>query len=176
MDSSIFIALIIIGLAILIFVPVSLINRRDRNRRQIRQRTIIQQIANDNKLNITQQDVWNDQLLGMDDQNKLIVYCDLEAINPSANIIHFSEVDSAAVVKNTERIQHAGRNRTSPEIHISDISIELYSAKRETLLECVFYDDIKNSLSQIPELTEKAKDWLQQLSTLTPVKISDKTI
>lgn len=176
MDSSVFIALIIIALAVLIFVPVSLINRRDRRRKQLKHQAIIAQLSKINKFSLTLRDIWNDQLLGIDPDKKILVYCDLEEFTPTATIVHLSEIESGAIVKNTERIEHAGRNRTSPEIHVSDIGLELYSSKKEMLVECIFYDDIKNSLAQIPELTERARNWLKKLATLTPLKISDKTI
>ena len=176
MDSSVIIAIIIVCLAIFIFVPISIASAKDRRKKQQAYKKIVDEICATNHLNLSSTEIINDQLLGLDTNKKLLVYSDLQEYPKDVTIVHLSEIQSGALIKNTERIETDGRNRTNPHIRISDIGIALYSHTKELLVECVFYDDIKNNIAEMVGLTKNAKDWLHRLNTVTPLKITENAI
>jgi len=150
---------LLIGAAtcVALLLPVVLIilrGRQIRKKKQTLLTNLMDQIANREKLFITERQLWRNRVMGMDRINKMLVLIWIHDSKVEEYLIALDEINYCSVFQ-----------QTSGKSHIRAILLELtFRSKQRSPLQIPFYEEIQDGIFEMKRLAERAEYWKKALS------------
>jgi hypothetical protein len=111
------------------------------------------------KIAVDKKEVINNQFIGLDRKNQLLLFCDFDSDEEGVAAIPFDKIAYYKLNKQQVELVHRGRNRTVSEMLPDKISLLLFTHKRNRLFEFVFFDPEKNEFNELAYFNKRAEHW-----------------
>lgn len=169
--SSLIIAAILLGFVAAICLLLIGIHKKNKQEAMNKLLNQFNQLATENNLRFSSQEILNHLVLGLDGINRKILVVTVEDKNYRSFLIDMREVKNCSVKKIFGTIKAGDLKHHKLEQYLEKIvlNFELY---REPPVEILFYRNIVNHIYEMQELEQKAKHWETVLfKMITPQKI-----
>lgn len=168
--STLLVAAIIIGsLAAICFVLVSIHNKHKREAMNNMLKHF-SQLATENNLNFSSQEVLKNSILGLDGISRKIIVISKEEDFYTSLLIDLTEVKNCTVKKIYGTIKVGDLKSHKLEQYLEKIILH-FDLIDKPPVEIVFYKNIHNHIYELQELEQKAKHWEAILSKMkAPLK------
>ena len=163
--STLLVAAIIVGsLAAICFVLVSIHNKHKREAMNNMLKHF-SQLAMENNLNFSSQEVLKNSILGLDGISRKIIVVSKEEDFYTSLLIDLTEVKNCTVKKIYGTIKVGDLKSNKLEQYLEKIILH-FDLIDKPAVEIVFYKNIHNHIYDLQELEQKAKHWEAILSKM----------
>lgn len=128
-----------------IFGPVGYLIFKGKQRSN-KSRSKLKQLVTQNFYKITEEEIWNDKILALDETQKVLIFINTSAENESQQLVQLSNVQSCrSVIDQTKiQIQLQLKSQTAP----ATLNIELYDSEKDDPTEKGFHIQIANKWTE----------------------------
>lgn len=168
--STLLVAAIIVGLVV--GVCLLLVSIHNKHKREAMNNMLkhFSQLAMENNLNFSSQEVLKNSILGLDGINRKIIVVSKEEDFYTSLLIDLTEVKDCTVKKIYGTIKVGDLKSHKLEQYLEKIILH-FDLLHKPPVEIVFYKNIHNHVYETQELEQKAKHWEAILSKMkTPLK------
>ncbi len=166
MDGTIGIALLMVGaIALVIILLVMSHNRKVKQQQALRQ-DIFNRAATAANLSISQQEHFQERLLGLDDKQKMLVWFDSSETEQLVELIDLRGIIACNLIRATHKLKSSDNHSVVTGVHL-----QLDSAigdKRSYMI--TFYDNVRNNQQEMPSLIKKAEQWQKSIKEIGDIK------
>lgn len=166
MSTLIVAAIVVISIAGICFLLISIHNKHKREAMN-KIRKHFSQLATENDLNFSSQEVLKNSILGLDGVKRKIIVVRKEEELYTSLVIDLSEVKECAVKKIYGTITAGDLKSNKLEQYLEKIILH-FDLIHKAPVEIIFYKNTDNHIYETGELEKKAKHWETILSKLKP--------
>ncbi len=163
--SILIVVVVLVTVAVILYLLLHW-HKQKQNRRRVHQLLYrFSQLGSKNNLVFSSQELLKESIIGVDGLHRKLLI--LETSDGECNnfVIDLSEV-STCRVKTLYKVFHINPIHRNAKQHVEKIVLLFEGQHEATPLEVSFYRDKKNSVRQLPELEQKARDWEVMLSKM----------
>lgn len=155
MNSTLSIGLLIVLAVLLVIVLLMAISRREQKKIVTKMGKIYNDLIDRNNLTIDSKEDFRKRIIAVDRVNEQLLFVDLSGEEERSFLVDLPEVVLCRLVKN-ERPEKG---------HITKILLECaLKGKKEAVIQLPFYDELTDSLMDLPYLSKKADYWKQKIN------------
>ncbi|MHA4811685.1 hypothetical protein ACX0G9_26550 [Flavitalea flava] len=155
MNSTLSIAVFIVLVVLLFIVLLIVISRREQNKTRKKMDRLLTDLIDRNNLTIDSKEEFRKRIIAVDRVNEQLLFIDLNGEEERSFLVNLPEVVLCRLIKN-ERPDKG---------HINKIFLECtMKGKKETLIQLPFYDEMTDSLQNLPYLSKNADYWKQKIN------------
>jgi hypothetical protein len=152
--------LILLCLGLLLFLLVYYTRKQE----QANKAKLVKQFQNtalDNRMEITQQEVFRNRIVGLDENTKKLLYVVFENHQYRSSITELDENYSCEIIKVGQTIGGTAKDKNS-EFHVNEIRLEV-TPKQKPGIVITFYSEIHEGALQLADGLRIAEKWKNYL-------------
>lgn len=155
MNSTEYIALIIIVVLVTFAIVISRINRIRKKKEKRQLNAAFDHFAIKNNLAIDKKQTLNKNMIGIDRLNMRLVFLDQNSTPGEFHLIELNDLSACHLIK----------QKNSSTGHISRILLKcIFIQKNKPPIELPFYDEMKDDIYKMMRLSKKALYWVKSIN------------
>ena len=168
MDSSYFIALLMIACIVLICGILIYIHKKNTRAKEREQLGAFNRILITNEIHLSNQEQFRDRIIALDTHKKVLLFFDYLQ-EDKTSIIDLTNAASCSVVKISEAGYYKKENVASNQV-LHSVALEVASHKPGKIKKFVFYDLVRDNSMDIISLTNRAEYWRKLICQTAGIK------
>lgn len=157
MNSSYFIALLMIACIVLICGILIYIHKKNTKAKEREQLGAFNRILVSNEIHVSDREQFRDRIIALDAHKKLLLFFDYLQ-QDKASIIDLNNAAACSVIKISEAGYYKKENVASNQV-VHSVALEVASNKPGKVKKFVFYDLVRDNSMDIISLTNRAEYW-----------------
>lgn len=168
MDSSYFIALLMIACIVLICYGIAYIHKRENKAKEREQLGAFNRIVVTNEIHVSNREQFRDRIIALDTHKKILLFFD-NLQEDKASIIDLTNAATCSVVKISEAGYYKKENAATNQV-VHSVALEVASHKHDKIKKFMFYDLLRDSSMDIIPLTNRAEYWKKLVCQTAGIK------